>query len=123
MGLLSSRFKFTRNRGDTFRKSLKVYTDKTKTELQDCTGWEFKVTIRNALPSTETTTDEDSGVIAQDIITGDSSGIHEILFSSSDLNIDAGEYYMDIQTKKSNGDIKSTPYGYLIIEPDITRSS
>jgi len=61
-----------------------------------------------------------SKTVASGLHTMPASGLSAVSLSSSDTDIDSGDYYWDIQLKYGDGTINSVKYGKLIVFPDIT---
>ena len=102
-------------RRDDHTVSLEVtYSDGT---AYDLTGSTVYFTVKANL------TDTDANAKIQKTVTSHSdpaNGITSITLSKTDTNIDAGDYYWDLQIKESGGDIHSVRYGIFRIIQDIT---
>ena len=65
-----------------------------------------------------------SGVISVSVASGEHSdptnGKTNILLSHDDTDIDAGNYFYDIQLTSGSGYVRSIDYGRLIVKHDIT---
>ena len=61
-----------------------------------------------------------SKTVASGLHTSPALGITEINLTHTETNIDAGDYYYDIQLTFGNGNVNSVEYGKIIVIPDIT---
>lgn len=67
--------------------------------------------------------DDTAAVITKDVTshTDAANGLSRIALTASDTEVDAGEYYYDIQYVDSGGNVSSREKGELVVESDITR--
>lgn len=107
-------------RNDTWTKSLRV-RNKSDGSAVDTTGWIIWFTVRDSVPLTATSDDNDA-IISKEIL-GNDTGISTLTLTSEDTNIDPKEYIFDVQYKDSSDEIHSSETDKFIIEADITRST
>lgn len=122
--------KVIRGDSDSFKLTFKAKAYKKGKEITipiDITGWEIRFTVRKSLPATSVNNDKDAVIHkVADIIDGP-NGVAYISVSSTDTNIEPGEYWYDIQCIRPaccTGDLitKSIPRGRYIVISDITRN-
>ena len=108
----------TINRGDTYTRTLNL-KDADGVAI-DATGWTIYFTVRNTPASTSTTTDIDSLITVT--IDGEATGIHTLTLTSTQTDINPGNFFYDTQIKKADGTINSSDSSDFIINGDITRA-
>jgi hypothetical protein len=88
----------------------------------DLTGWTVWLTVRASIAPTSTTSDTDA-IIAKKVDTFTNLGQCQIEILPEETDIDGGTYYYDIQYKKPDGSIKSSPVFKYVIVDDVTRGT
>lgn len=90
-------------------------------EAIDITGYTIYMTVK----SLANISSGDSSATIQKIVTSHTDpthGITHIALTSTDTNVDAGEYYYDVQMKSPTGAVSSCISGKFEIIQDITAS-
>lgn len=103
-------------KGDT--KPLTLYfTNENKTAIA-ITGWTIFFTVKKEIDDID-----DDAVIKKTITnhTDPENGKSELKLSSSDTNIDSGNYLYDIQIKNTLGEIRTILEGIFTVTKDITQ--
>lgn len=111
--------KITVNRGDTYARTINI-KDADGVAI-DATGWTIYFTVRKEVVDKSVSSDLDSLIYKQ--ISGDASGSQSLVLTSSDTNINPGNYFYDIQIKKTDDTIASSVSETFVIAGDITRAS
>jgi len=104
-------------RGDT-REYLLTFTD-AQGDAIDITGWKIYFTMKNSSGN-----NDDNCLVKKDITshTSPTEGKSTILLSHADTDsMHPGDYYYDIQIKKTDGTIYTVATGKAPILADITR--
>jgi len=107
------------NRGDTYSRTINLKD--SAGDLIDATGYTIYFTVRKNVVSTSSSSDTDA--IIYETIAGDASGIHTLTVTSTETNVDPGNYFYDIQIKKSDDTISSSSASSFVVNGDITRAA
>jgi len=106
------------NRQDSFGDILSTRDDNG--DLIDASGWTIYFTVRREVVDTSIYTDSDAVISVE--IAGQSSGLHTLSLTPTQTNIEPGNYFYDVQVKKSDTDIESSGKKLFIVNGDITRT-
>jgi len=109
----------TINRGDTYSRTINLLD--SSGDAIDATGYTIYFTVRKNVVATSSSTDTDA--LISETIAGDASGIHTLTVTAAETNIDPGNYFYDIQIKKSDDTISSSTKASFIINGDVTRAA
>ena len=109
----------TINRGDTYVRTINLKD--SAGDLIDATGYTIYFTVRKYVADKSSSSDTDA--LISETVAGDVSGIQTLTVSSTDTNIIPGNYFYDIQIKKSDDTISSSSSAIFIINGDITRAT
>lgn len=104
-------------RGDSSSIGFEFQENGVASDLTGCT------VFFTAKPALTNDTGDTSAVITVEVTshTNPTAGITTIPLTSTDTNVDPGEYYYDIQVKKVDNSIVSIPAQLLTISADVTR--
>ena len=108
----------TINRGDTYSRTINLLD--SAGDAIDATGYTIYFTVRKNVVSTSSSSDTDA--LISETIAGDASGVHTLTVTAAETNIDPGNYFYDIQIKKSDDTISSSTKASFIINGDVTRA-
>ena len=109
----------TINRGDTYSRTINLKD--SAGDAIDATGYTIYFTVRKNVVSTSSSSDTDA--LISETIAGDASGVHTLTVTAAETNIDPGNYFYDIQIKKSDDTISSSTKASFIINGDVTRAA
>ena len=109
----------TINRGDTYSRTINLLDGDGN--AIDATGWTIYFTVRKVVADTSTSTDVDA--LISKTVAGDVSGSQTLTLTSTQTNIEPGDYFYDFEIKKGDNTISSSTSLSFIIKGDITRST
>lgn len=102
-------------RGDTFKRSI-AFLDEDSLAI-DITGWTIFFTVKSRLSNADGSAEADDTVTSH---TDPTAGLSQISLSASDTAALSGDYFYDIQVKKSDGEIYTIMKGKILFESDTT---
>lgn len=108
-------------RGDSETITFIISEDGEPVDLTDATVF---FTVKPSISDDAETDDDDASAVIEKEVTSHSDpteGETLIELSNTDTDIDAGEYYYDIQVKRDDDTIVSIKRRKLTIVPDVTR--
>jgi hypothetical protein len=116
MGLTHTKLRIVR--GDDWTYNLAFYSDTAHTATINITGWTVFFTVK------QHKTDTDAQASLSKTITTHvtpTTGKSKITLTNIDTNLLNGNYYFDIQVKKSDGIVQTVTIGEIEFTTDITR--
>lgn len=108
----------TINRGDTYSRTVNIID--SAGDPINASGWTIYFTVRKIPASNSSTSDTDA--VINKTVAGDVSGIQTLTVTSTETNISPGNYFYDIQIKKSDNTISSSSASSFVVNGDITRA-
>jgi hypothetical protein len=111
--------KITINRGDTYSRTINLKD--SAGSFIDATDWLLYFTVRKNITANSSNADADA--VISKTISGSGTGIHTMVISSTQTNISPGNYFYDIQIKKSDNTIISSSASSFVVNGDVTRAA
>ncbi len=111
--------KITMNRGDTYTRTVNLL-DSSGSAI-DASGWTIYFTVRKF--AADKSISSDSNALITKTIAGDVSGIQTLTLTSTQTNVNPGNYFYDIQIKKADSTISSSVADSFVINGDMTRAT